>query len=176
VARSALTAADAAVRATALTALHRLGLLSDEDISAALGDPEGVVRQRAAYLAAGRPNVDLLKALGDPEWQVAETAAWACGEQGEVAVLDETVFTCLVATATEHTDALVREAAIASLGAIGDERGLPAILAGTHDKPAIRRRAIIALTPFDGPEVTEALERAASDHDWQVRDAATDLA
>ena len=68
-----------------------------------------------------------------------------------------------------------REAAVAALGAIGDERGLAAILHGTTDKPAIRRRAVIALTPFDGPEVDAALERALSDRDWQVRQAAEEL-
>ena len=68
-----------------------------------------------------------------------------------------------------------REAAVAALGAIGDPAGLPAILAATSDKPAVRRRAVLALAPFDGPEVDAALERALSDRDWQVRQAAEDL-
>ena len=66
----------------------------------------------------------------------------------------------------------MREAAVAALGAIGDARGLPAILAATGDRPAVRRRAVLALAPFEGPEVTAALERARDDRDWQVRDAA----
>ena len=70
---------------------------------------------------------------------------------------------------------MVREAAIAALGAIGDERGLPAILAGCADKPAIRRRAVLALAPFAGPEVDAALAGALVDRDWQVRQAAEDL-
>ena len=83
----------------------------------------------------------------------------------------------LVELATAHRDPLVRESAVAALGAMGDDRGLAAILAATHDKPAIRRRAVIALTPFDGPRgQPDALERAKSDRDWQVRDAAEDLA
>ena len=53
--------------------------------------------------------------------------------------------------------------------------GLPAILAATHDKATVRRRAVIALAPFEGPEVDEALERAREDRDWQVRQAAEDL-
>jgi HEAT repeat protein len=175
VVREALSDVSAEIRATALTALHRLGSLTDDDVRFSLADPAPVVRKRAAHLAATRPGVVLLAALGDSEWSVAETAAWAVGEQGELVALDDKVFVALVAMATEHQEPLVREAAIASLGAIGDERGLPAILAGTYDKPAVRRRAIIALTPFDGPEVTEALERASTDRDWQVRDAATDL-
>jgi len=39
----------------------------------------------------------------------------------------------------------------------------------------VRRRAIIALAPFDGPEVDAAIERATRDRDWQVRQAAEDL-
>ncbi|MDP9440891.1 MAG: HEAT repeat domain-containing protein, partial [Actinomycetota bacterium] len=74
-----------------------------------------------------------------------------------------------------HPDALCREAAVAALGAIGDPAGVPAILAATTDKPAVRRRAVLALAPFDGPEVEAALQRALTDRDWQVRQAAEDL-
>jgi HEAT repeat protein len=80
-----------------------------------------------------------------------------------------------VHVATDHRDALAREAAVAALGAIGDERGLPAILAATDDKPAVRRRAVLALAPFDGADVDAALARAHTDRDWQVRQAAEDL-
>ena len=75
----------------------------------------------------------------------------------------------------------MREAAVAALGAIGDDRGLDAILAATSDRPAIRRRAVLALAPFVAPDhpraadVAAALERAAVDHDWQVRQAAEDV-
>jgi HEAT repeat protein len=78
----------------------------------------------------------------------------------------------LATAATGHEDALVRESAVAALGAIGDPSGLPAILAGTTDKPAVRRRAVLALAPFSGPDVSEALARASADRDWQVREAA----
>jgi HEAT repeat protein len=44
-----------------------------------------------------------------------------------------------------------------------------------QDKPAVRRRAVLALASFDGPGVEEALERALVDRDWQVRQAAEDL-
>jgi HEAT repeat protein len=81
----------------------------------------------------------------------------------------------LLHRATEHDDALVREASVAALGAIGDDRGLPAILAGCTDKPAVRRRAVLALAPFDGDEVEAALAAALVDRDWQVRQAAEDL-
>ena len=81
----------------------------------------------------------------------------------------------LAELATGHEDALCREAAVAALGALGDPAGLPAILAATTDKATVRRRAVIALAPFDGPEVDAALERARTDRDWQVRQAAEDL-
>ena len=64
---------------------------------------------------------------------------------------------------------------MAALGAVGDRRGLAAILAATGDRPAVRRRAVLALAPFEGPEVDQALERARLDRDWQVRQAAEDL-
>ena len=110
--------------------------------------------------------------LDDPDTLVAEMAAWACGEHEQV---PEAAFTRLVELATDHREPLVREACIAALGAIGDERARDAILAGTRDKPAIRRRAVIALVAFDGPDVDEALRRALDDKDWQVREAADEL-
>lgn len=171
-ARRALAHDDAAVRATGLGALDRLGALTDDDVRAALADPSAPVRRRACELAGRRPAVSLLATLGDTDATVVEVAAFACGEQEDVGA---DVVARLAALATAHRDPLVREAAVAALGAIGDEAGLPAILAATTDKPAVRRRAVIALTPFDGPEVTAALERARADRDWQVRQAAEDL-
>jgi HEAT repeat protein len=124
-------------------------------------------------VAAAHLDVDLLPALHDSDDDVVESAAWACGEHEQVSdpVLDRLVHLAI------HADAaLVRESAIAALGAIGDRRGLPAILAGCSDKPAIRRRAVLALAPFDGPEVDAALEKARTDRDWQVRQSAEDIA
>ena len=95
-----------------------------------------------------------------------------CGEHEQVS---EEEFATLVSLATAANEPLVREAAVAALGAIGDERGLAAILAGCVDKPAIRRRAVLALAPFSGPEVVAALAAALQDRDWQVRQAAEDL-
>jgi HEAT repeat protein len=64
---------------------------------------------------------------------------------------------------------------VAALGALGDRAGLPAVLDACRDKPAVRRRAVLALAPFDGAEVEEALRAALEDRDWQVRHAAEDL-
>jgi HEAT repeat protein len=178
-ARAGLCAADSGVRTTALGALERLGLATDEDVSIGLVDPDVAVRRRAATLAARHPNVDLLAALSDADPSVVEVAAWACGERQEVA---DAVLARLIDLATVTADdPLAREASVAALGALGDERGLDAILTATADKPAIRRRAVLALAPFLGPdhpraaEVAAALDRAAADRDWQVRQAAEDL-
>jgi hypothetical protein len=180
-ARAALVDADPAVRATALAALARLDLLADEQLTAALADADPAVRRRAAELAAGRPGVDLLTVLGDDDPSVAEAAAWACGERE---VVSDDVMAALVRLADGAgcgAEPLVRESAIAGLGALGDGRGLDAVLAGTTDKPAIRRRAVLALASFldpDHPRATDvaaALQRALADRDWQVRQAAEDL-
>ena len=171
-ARSALTADDPAVRAIALGALDRMGALDSATVTAALLDESPTVRRRACELAAARPDASLLAALDDADDGVVEVAAFACGER---AVASPAVLALLVELATEHADALVRESAVAALGALGDPVGLPAILAATRDKPAVRRRAVIALAPFDGPEVDAALAAAATDRDWQVRQAAEDL-
>jgi HEAT repeat protein len=172
VARRAADDADPAVRVAALGALDRLGALDGSTLEHALGDDDVTVRRRAAELAATHGDVSLHAALADGEPDVVEMAAWACGEREQA---DADTLATLSRLATSHPDALVREAAVAALGAIGDERGLAAILAATADKPAVRRRAVIALAPFDGPDVDAALTRALDDRDRQVRQAAEDL-
>ena len=183
-ARRLLSDPDPGVRLIAMGALDRLADLSATELEHGLADPAATVRRRACEIAAGWPGapstdseagdriVSLLGALADPDPVVVEVAAWASGERtppepGAVARLIE--------LATGHDDALCREAAVAALGAIGDDAGLPAILAATHDKATVRRRAVIALAPFDGPDVDAALETARTDRDWQVRQAAEDL-
>jgi HEAT repeat protein len=116
----------------------------------------------------------MVELLGDDDVTVVEAAAWALGELGaETAGVDAVAR--LAATVAEHADPLAREAAVAALGALGDRSGLPAILTACHDKPAVRRRAVLALAPFEGDEVTATLQRALEDRDWQVRQAAEDL-
>ena len=190
---------DPAVRSTALRALSRACDLSVEELASALEDPAPAVRIAALELAADRGDVSVattVARLDDPDSRVVEAAAWACGEMLSedlpsdvhpagsaspapaapslgpqvTAVVEE-----LARVARNHSDALCRESAIAALGAIGDRGGLQAILAGLEDKPAVRRRAVIALAPFDGPEVEAALARAGNDRDRQVRAAAAEL-
>ncbi|HUJ64874.1 MAG TPA: HEAT repeat domain-containing protein [Acidimicrobiales bacterium] len=174
-ARAGLGDPEPVVRTTALGALARLGGLTLGDVSAAAADPDARVRARAAELAAdfGHRSVPLLMGmLSDKQARVTESACFALGEIGADAA---PAVPGLGAVARDHPDALCREAAVAALGAVGAPQGLPVILAATADKPAVRRRAVLALAPFSGPEVDAALERALADRDWQVRQAAEDL-
>lgn len=168
----AVTDPDPAVRVAALGALARSDALGADVLAAAVADPSPAVRARAAELGAARPDVDLSALLDDPDDDVVEVAAWAFGERVDV---DETVLHRLIGLAGGADAALVREAAVAALGAIGDERALAAILVACADKPAVRRRAVLALAPFEGAEVDAALQAALEDRDWQVRQAAQDL-
>jgi HEAT repeat protein len=172
-ARGGLTDPAPVVRVTALGALDRLGVLGDDELSASLSDPDPAVRRRACELAATYPGCAIASLLADPDASVVEMAAWALGERedpGAVPALRQ-----LAESGSGHGDPLCREAAVAALGAIGDDAGLPTILAALNDKPAIRRRAAVALAAFEGPEVEAALHRCLDDRDWQVRQVAEDL-
>jgi HEAT repeat protein len=174
----ALADEDPRVRAAALAALVRAGPTepATEAWRAALTDDAALVRRRAAELTA-HLNADpapLLALLDDTDVTVIEAAAWALGERADDAIAAGAV--PALAHATEiHADAIAREAAVAALGALADPDGLPAILHACTDKPTVRRRAVLALAPFDGPEVDAALQKALEDRDWQVRQAAEDL-
>ena len=174
-ARAALDDGDADVRASALGALARCDTLTAQDLETAMADASPVVRRRAATLAAGHNDAALLPLLSDGDPSVVEVAAWACGERPDENAERPALITALIELAGSHDDPLCRESAVAALGALEAEEGLPAILAACSDKPAIRRRAVLALAPFDGPEVDAALQVALTDRDWQTRQAAEDL-
>jgi HEAT repeat protein len=163
--------ADPVLRILSLGSRHRCGLLTVEALQAACTDLDRDVRCRAVELAIGT-DLELVSMLEDPDDLVVETVAWVLGEREDDRA---TTVAALVAVGMDHPVPICREAAIASLGAIGHPDGLPAIFAGLTDKPPVRRRSVLALAPFDGPEVTEALERALTDRDRQVRQAAEDL-
>lgn len=177
---SLITDPDPGVRATALRALQRAGALEAEQLTEAAADESPVVRIAATGVIAASPpemgaeHLDglLSKLLDDPDDDVCESAAWAAGER---TALPAPMVGKLAEMATSHDDALVREAAVAALGSLGDPAGRDAILAATHDKATVRRRAVLALASFEGPDVDEALERASGDRDRQVRQAAEDL-
>jgi HEAT repeat protein len=164
-ARQGLIHQDPLVRASALRALHRMQHITTDELRDALHDAEPEVRRTAIECAVTFPDVVVHTFLDDTDIFVAEMTAWCLGER---AVTDDELDALIHAT-TSHSEAVVREACAAALGSIGDERGLPAILAACNDKPAVRRRAVLALAPFDGDDVQLALENALSDRDWQVR-------
>jgi len=169
---------DARVRAVALGAFARVA--SRREAAAlwrvAARDPDSAVRRRAAEIA---PNLGraaaastLVALLADAEPLVAEAAAFALGERTGTG---PRAIAALARAAGAHADPLVREAAVAALGAIGDPSALPVVLSACDDKPAVRRRAVLALAAFEGEQVETRLRAALTDRDWQVRQAATDL-
>jgi HEAT repeat protein len=169
---------DPRVRAVALAALvrHAPVAVSVPVWRAAAVDADAQVRRRAAELAPrlrrAAPCAVLVTLLADDDAWVAEAAAYALGEHPRPT---RAAITALTGAATSHRDPLVREAAVAALGAQGDPSTRAAVLAACDDKPAIRRRAVLALAAFDGVEVEARLRAALTDPDWQVRQAAEDL-
>ncbi len=174
------------VRATALGSFHRLEELDWERLRVGFHDADPLVRRRAAELsyrssaASGSTTPanllalhDGLIALLDDEATVAEVAAFALGELNPETFDRDRSAGPLERVVTTHDDALVRESAVAALGSLGT--GLDTILGAMEDKATVRRRAVIALSPFEDPRVDEALAIALEDRDWQVRQAAEDL-
>jgi len=158
------------VRATALGALVRAGGVERRDVQGALADPDPLVRRRACELAPRLPGADYLPLLEDGVDAVVEAAAFALGE-----LRDARATAALSSLARSHRDPLCRESAVAALGAIGDPRGLRAVLDALGDAAAIRRRATVALAAFDPSATEAALRRCLEDRDWQVRQIAEDL-
>ena len=172
VAESGLRSPDGSTRASALRALARLDVLSPDIVNEFLHDEDPEVRRTAVELAAPFTSVLVHSLIDDKDVFVAEMTAWCLGER--VPIKDDEI-NILIDRTTSHAEAVVREACAAALGSIGDERGLPAILVACSDKPAVRRRAILALAPFEGDDVDAALTKALDDRDWQVRQNAEDL-
>jgi len=174
---------DPAVRAAALGALDRMGSLDSDTLGAAMVDPDVPVRRRACALAgrgfgSGPAPSSIMSALvralaSDADPSVVECAAWALGEAGSRC--GPPAVTGLEHVVRTHVDPLCREAAVAALGAVGAPDALDTVLLALEDKPAVRRRAAIALAAFDDPRVDVALRRCLEDRDWQVRQAAEDL-
>ena len=178
IARAGLGDPDAAVQAAALGALARLHVLTVSDVTHALRTGAAPVRRRAtdAALSVRGPGsrstlyAAILAALSDPDPLVVVGAAWFLSERRIRAGVGD-----LATIAGSHQDVRCREAAVAALGAIGDPRGLPAVIEALGDKPTVRRRATVALAGFADPRVEPALRQSAEDRDWQVRQAADEL-
>ncbi len=150
--------------------------LDDAQWTSALSHRDASVRREACELLAGAgelsPPIEraLTEVLGDDDSLVVESAAFALGERGVVAALDS-----LITVAADHADARCRESAIAALGSLGDDRAKSTVIGALSDKPPVRRRAVVALSNFEGPDVEAALEAAREDRDWQVRSAVDQL-
>jgi len=189
-ARTLLFDPEPVVRAAALGALHRMAGdrttdgLSDLELTNGLTDSDPAVRRRALEVLAGWDSASdvhwkaLVALLADDDQSVVEVACWTAGEHPEWS--DHTVGPLSVVAGTSklnngHDDYLCREAAVAALGAVGHAGGRASVLAGLSDRPAVRRRAVLALASFEGDDVEAALRSALTDRDWQVRQAAEDL-
>lgn len=174
--RSNLTSGVARHRILALRGAVRQQLVTSLDWTRALGDSDVDVRREAlnqvAHAALDDQSVidAVVQCLSDSDALVVDGALFALGEHLFAGAVD-----LMCAIATTHEDARCRESAIAALGAIGDDRARPAILAALNDKPPVRRRAIVALSNFEGPDIDAALALASEDRDWQVRAAVNQL-
>ena len=173
---AALVHREPRARVVAVGAAARLGLLDPSRLAGFLADPSADVRYRALEVTpalSGSESLapDVIALLDDP--RLSEIAAFTLGELSLSDEHRQVSVTALCRQANGHDDALSRESAVAALGALGD--GLPAILAACEDVATVRRRAVLALAPFDGPDVEAALDQALQDRDWQVRQAAEDL-
>jgi HEAT repeat protein len=174
--RANLSSAVPRHRVLALRGTVRQGLVTSEDWRAAFEDRDVDVRREALNQVAHAQIEDddvfaaIVHLLDDDDALVVDGAVFALGEHLYVAAVEKM---CVIATT--HDDARCRESAIAALGAIGDDRARPAILAALDDKPPVRRRAIVALSNFEGPDIEAALARASEDRDWQVRAAVNQL-
>jgi HEAT repeat protein len=163
-------------RVLALRGGARQSLLTVDDWVDAVGDEDVDVRREALNLwarvdvANHRIFASVMNALDDADPLVVDGAIFALAEHLFVPAVAS-----LSRIARDHDDARCRESAVAALGALGDDRGRAAVLGALDDKPAVRRRAIVALTNFEGPDIDEALERAREDRDWQVRAAVDQL-
>ena len=175
--RTNLHSAVARHRILALRGTVRQRLVTSEDWRAAFGDRR---RRRATRGAeSGRPRGDRRRRGLRRHACVSSMTTTRSSSTARVFALGEHLYVAAVeqmcVIATTHEDARCRESAIAALGAIGDDRARPAILAALDDKPPVRRRAIVALSNFEGPDIEAALARASEDRDWQVRAAVNQL-
>ena len=160
------------VRATALRVLDNEGKLEKGILERSLSDSAFKVRNAIAYLISRNRDIPAMKFLLDEDAEIVEIACWGIGERGDASA---EVLDVLQSITESHSDSLCRESAVAALGALGDEKALGSILKAVEDIATVRRRAVLALAPFDGPEVELAIAKALEDRDWQVRQAAEDI-
>jgi len=163
-------------RVLALRSGVRRGIMAEESWTRALCDDDVDVRREALSLLAYERELssellgEIRTRLDDEDALVVDAAIFALGEHLDILGVER-----MVDIARHHEDARCRESAVAALGALGDDRGRAAILEALEDKAPVRRRAIVALSNFEGPDIDAALATAAGDRDWQVRAAVDQL-
>ena len=160
------------VRATALRVLDNEGKLEKGIVERSLSDSAFKVRNALAYLISRNRDIPAMKFLLDVDAEIVEVACWGIGERGDASA---EVLAVLQSITESHSDSLCRESAVAALGALGNRDALGSILKAVEDIATVRRRAVLALAPFDGPEVELAIAKALEDRDWQGRQAAEDI-
>ena len=160
------------VRATALRVLDNEGKLEKGIVERSLSDSAFKVRNALAHLISRNRDIPAMKFLLDEDAEIVEIACWGIGERGDASA---EVLDVLQSINESHSDSLCRESAVAALGALGNRDALGSILKAVVDIATVRRRAVLALAPFDGPEVELAIAKALEDRDWQVRQAAEDI-
>lgn len=150
-------------RVTASVAGHLTELLA--------ADPNARVRAEAAEVLSevgSSALAPLLAATKDPAAVVREAIATGLGELEDSAALP-----WLLEAAAHDQDKLVREASVAALGAIADEAAVALLLQLVTDgPPQVRRRCVVALSVFEGPQIEAAIRAARDDRNPMVREAA----
>ncbi|NJL41441.1 MAG: HEAT repeat domain-containing protein [Leptolyngbyaceae cyanobacterium RM2_2_4] len=138
---------------TALVILRdRLLNDTEPDVQAAAADSLGALKLTAAF-------EDLQRLYhSTSEWLVKFSIIAALGELGDARSFE------LLETALNADNELVKTAAIGSLGELGDSRALPLLIPfASNPDWQIRYRLVQALSHFDAPEATAALQNLAQD-------------
>jgi hypothetical protein len=152
----------AQVRAAAIAALVEMGGATADDVRRALSDPDARVRRATCELAGRLAHADFTPLLADDDPAVVEAAAFAVGETG-----DRRGCPRLSEIARSHPDPLCREAAVAALGAIGDDAGrqpvwqLQAACRPEHRAPPGLGRNVDRHAGHPGESAVEPVEQAA---------------
>jgi HEAT repeat protein len=167
-----LSDSDPSIRAAALGAVARAGGWTQDFARKAMSDADVLVRTRTYELISSAEGLKELLCAGLSDEDPLAVVA-CCAALGRLGIKEAVAQ--LAGLAGEHPDLRCQEAAVAALGEIGDPAGLAAVLEATKAKPAVRRRAAVALAGFEGKVVEDALDQLAEDRDWQVRDVVTRL-
>lgn len=170
VVRQSLSSPDPLERQLALRLATASLDISAEDY---LTDSSSLVRREAlrlivdAGLVSDEAWTHVAAALTASDPLEVEAACFYVGESADERGRDD-----ISRIASTHEDLRCREAAVVALAQLGGDDARDVVIAALADKPSVRRRAVVALAAFDGPEVDAAVRRARDDVDWQTRSSA----